>query len=160
MSRTFYASGRSAATAVTIDHALAALWNPSATVRLMVREVWICANAAPGAGAALYLRRITARGTPGTTVTPTINNESELLLAPPSGALLDLAAYSAQPTHAPVVTNTAGKLAIWTFAAVAASGVIFPFPRGIEIPAGNGLAIANQTGIIFPASDIVFVWEE
>jgi len=154
-------SGRTAATAATANHALAGLWNPSGTRRLKVYEVWICANAAPTAGTSLYIVRASARGTAGSSITSTIDNDTERILAPASGAILDLAAYSVQPTLSPAAgTNTAGMFGTWTFAAVAGSGVIFPFPRGIVIPTGFGLVIAQKTAVIFPISDVTFVWEE
>jgi hypothetical protein len=161
MARVYQASARTAATLATANHVLAQLWNPSASVRMIVHEVWVCANAAPTAGTALYLVRSSARGTAGSTVTPTIDNDNERLLAPPSGALLDLAAFSAQPTLSPAAgTNTAGMFFTWDFAAVIGSGIIAPLPRGIVIPAGFGLCLAQKTAVIFPVSDVGFVWEE
>jgi hypothetical protein len=160
MPQTAMISGRTAATGATTNAVLAALWNPSATVRLTVREVWLCANAAPTAGTSLYLVSISARGTATTSITSTIDNDADRLLIPPSGAILDLA-YSAQPTLSPAAgTNTAGMFATWSFAAVVGSGIIAPFPRGIVIPAGMGLALAQKTNVIFPISDVGFVWEE
>ncbi len=149
----YSARGRSGATAATADHALAALWNPHASIDIEVTEIWVCANAAPGAGAALLVKRISARGTAGSTVTPTIGNDHMRELAPPSGALLDLAVYSVQPTIADAI-----PLAGWTFSAAAAAGLIIPFPRKIHIPPGAGLALVNATAIIFPASDVTFAW--
>lgn len=161
MARVGTISGRSAATAATANHVLAQLWNPSSSVRMTVFEVEVCANVAPGAGAALYLVRSSARGTAGSSITSTIDNDNERLIAPPSGAILDLAVFSAMPTLSPAAgTNTAGMFTTWTFAAVAASGLIRPFPRGIEIPPGMGLCLVNKTAIIFPVSDIGFTWEE
>jgi hypothetical protein len=161
MARVCMISGRSAATAGTANHVLAQLWNPSSAVRMIVYEVWLCANAAPTAGTALYLVRSSARGTAGSSITSTIDNDNERLLIPPSGAILDFAAFSVQPTLSPAAgTNTAGMFATWDFAAVVGSGIIAPFPRGIIIPAGFGLCLAQKTGVIFPVSDIGFVWEE
>lgn len=151
---TYQVRGRSVATAATADHAAAALWNPSTAFRITVWEIWVCCNAAPAAGAALNLRRITTSGTAGSTVTPTIENDTDRALAPPSGALLHLAAYTVQPTLIGI------GMAGWTFAAVAASGIIMPFPRGIAIPPGTGLAITAATALAIPAADIVYVWSE
>lgn len=161
MSRVYSAAARSAATAATANHALAQLWNPSSVCRLTVYEVTINANTAPTAGSGLMLVRTSARGTAGSTVTPTIDNDTQRFLAPPSGALLDLAAFSGQPTLSPAAgTNTAGVFHRWSYAAVAGSGIVLSIPRGIEIPAGFGLAIVNMTAVIFPISDVGFVWEE
>jgi hypothetical protein len=161
MARVCRISGRTAATAATANHVLGALWNPSASVRMVVFEVAICANAAPTAGTSLYLVRSSARGTAGSSITSTIDNDNEKLLIPPSGAILDLAAYSVQPTLLPAAgTNTAGMHFTWSFAAVVGSGVVYSIPRGIVVPAGNGLCIAQKTAVIFPISDIGFEWEE
>lgn len=161
MASTNMISARTAATAATANHVLAQLWNPSTAYRMTVYEVWICANTAPTAGSALYLVRSSARGTAGSSITSTIDDDSELVLAPPSGAILDLAAFSVQPTLSPAAgTNTAGMFATWSFAAVVGSGIIAPFPRGIVIPPGKGLCIAQKTAVIFPVSDVGFVWEE
>lgn len=146
---------RTVATAATADLAVAALWNASSSVRIVVHEAWVCTNAAPATGASIYLRRITARGTAGSTVTLTIENDSERLLAPPSGALLDASSYSVQPTFV-----TAGVLGGWTLAAAAGAGLILPFPRGIVIPAGTGLAVVTGNAVAIPASDVTFVHEE
>jgi len=147
--------GRTVATATTVDTAAAALWNPHATQRIRVIQFALCAAAAPATGASLKLRRISARGTPGSTVTPGIANHSLRALDRPSGALLDLALYTAQPTF------EAGDLGLgWILAAVAAAGVIYPIPGGIEIPPGAGLCITTGAGIAIPASDVVFVWLE
>lgn len=146
---------RTAATAATIDTAVGALWNPSTSVRIVVYEVWVCVTAAPAAAAPIYLRRITARGTPGATVIVTLENDSERLLAPPSGALLDTALYTVQPTFV-----TAGVLGGWTLAAAAGAGLILPFPRGIVVPAGTGLAVVCGNAVAIPAADLVYVWEE
>ena len=151
----FRVSGRSGATAATDAHALFAIWNPHSTARLRVLDSHINATVAPGAGAGLELRRITARGTAGSTITPTIENDDARAVAPPSGALLDLAVYSVQPT----VVAAAGALFSWTYAAVAASGLIVPFGTGIEVPPGTGLAWLNTSAIIFPISEVGWSWE-
>jgi len=151
---TFYVSGTTAATAATDQHAIAAIWNPAAAKTIMVYEVSAVAFAAPGAGAGFLIRRITVRGTAGSTVTAAIVHDSRAEVAPQSGFLLDLAAYSVQPTI------TAGDLWGWVFAAVAASGVIYPIPRGIEIPPGQGLALVNRAAIAFPTSEVSFIVED
>lgn len=147
--------GRTVATAATADHGVAALWNPHATQRIKVVQCALVASAAPSAGATIKLRRMTARGTGGSTVTPGIQHHSTRAVAPPSGVLLDLAAYTVQPTF------DTGDLGLgWILAAVAASGVVYPIPGGIEIPPGAGLAIVTGAAIAIPASDVTFVWYE
>lgn len=154
MQGTYSVRGRTVATAATANHSVATLWNPHATARLVVYEFGLCAAAAPAAGASFYLRRATARGTPGSTVTPGIQHSLARAIAPPSGALLDLATYSAQPTF-----EADGFLG-WVLAAVAASGIIVPIPRGIEVPPGAGLSIVTAAAIAVPASEVWFGWQE
>lgn len=138
--------GRNAATATTADHALAALWNPHSTQRIKVMQWAMVCQTAPGASGRGYrFRRISARGTAGSTVTPVIASDHRYFLAPPSGALLDLAAYSVQPT---LIVGEVGPE--WVFAAVAGSALILPFPGGIEIPAGTGLAIIQVDAAAAP----------
>jgi hypothetical protein len=147
-------NGVTVATAATDAHAVAALWNPHATARIRVVEISLVAVAAPGAGAGIELRRITARGTPGSTVTPAIQQHDARAIAPPSGALLDLAAYTVQPTL------EAGGLWGWVLGAVIGSGFIYPVPLGIVVPPGAGLALVNRAAIIVPASEVAIVWQE
>lgn len=154
MSAVYSARGRTVASNGTANHGVAALWNPHATQRLRVREIGLVAAAAPGAGSTILVARISARGTAGSTVTPTIASAHNRGIDRPSGALLDLATYSVQPTVDGIALRG------WVLAAVAASGVILPFRDGIEIPPGAGLAIVNGAAIAVPASDVYFEWEE
>ena len=154
MNGVYSVRGRTVATAATLDHGVATLWNPHATQRLVVYEVGLCAAAAPAAGASFYLRRATARGTAGSTVTPGIQHNFARGVVPPSGALLDLATYTVQPTF-----EAAGFMG-WVLAAVAASGIIVPIPRGIEVPPGAGLSIVTAAGVAIPASEVWFGWQE
>lgn len=154
MSSVYMARGRTAASAATIDHGVAALWNPHATARLTIHQIWICVTAAPGAGSGVALRRLSARGTAGSTVTPAAVNDIEGAIAPVSGALIDLATYSVQPT---LVT---GVLAAWTFGAVSGAGMIMDFPRGVEVPAGAGVGLVNAAAVAVPATDVTFVWTD
>jgi hypothetical protein len=147
-------NGLTVATAATVDHAIAAIWNPDANRRIWAHEVSIFAAAAPGAGSGFELRRITARGTAGSTVTPDADNAHEANVAPASGFLLDLATYSAQPTLATPPLGLG-----FVFAAVAASGIVMPLRR-IMIPAGTGLALVNRAAIIVPACEVSWVIEE
>ena len=150
---TFRVNGLTAATAASADHALASLWNPHATARIRLVEISVVATTAPAAGSGLELRRITTRGTPGSTVTPGIQNHDARELAPPSGVLLDLAAFTGQPTL------EANGLWGWILGAVIGSGFIYPIPRGLVIPAGAGIALVNRAAIAVPACEVTFVWE-
>ncbi len=148
-------SGTTAASAATDAHAIAAIWNPSSTVTIAVREISVVAFAAPGAGAGYLVRRISARGTAGSSVTSAIGNAlGWARTASQSGFILDLAAYTVQPT---LIT---GDLDAWVFAAVAASGIIKPYPEGIDVPAGEGLVLVNRAAIAFPTSEVSFLVSE
>lgn len=150
----FIVNGKNAATAATIDHAVAAVWNPSSTKRIKLLELHIFKQAV-GAADEPVLRRITTRGTPGSTVTPTAVNEWEQIAAPPSGFLLDLATYTVQPTlaasplHGCVIPAAIGAGIMWVF-----SG------DGLEIPAGAGIAVTAGIALAFPASRITIVVED
>lgn len=143
--------GRNAATAATADHAVWQLWNPHATQRIKLIQWAIFAqSAAPAAGWSGRLKRTTAIGTAGSTVTPDIDNHSERAIAPPSGALLHLAAFTVQPTL------DASELGLgFTFAAVQASGIVAPIPGGLIIPPGTGIAfvqIPATASVVFEVS--------
>lgn len=158
MSHIYRVSGRTVATAATAAHGCAALWNLSTAYRLTVFEIAICTTgAAPSAGCTISIQRISARGTPGSTITPNIASDDNRTLAPASGAVLDLATYTVQPT---VDAPSNGSQWRWGLAAVQSSGVIIPFGKPITIPAGAGLAIVTGAAIAIPASDVTFTWEE
>lgn len=143
--------GRTGATVATINHCIAAIWNPHATARVEITEISLFKTTVGTAADALYLQRITARGTPGSTQTPVIGNADERDIAAPAGVLLDLAAYSVQPT----ADGTVGTAAMWGWvaAAVAGSGFIYP-TGGITLPPAAGLGIFQAQGTIWPVSDV------
>lgn len=147
--------GRTAATVATLNHAIAAIWNPHATQRICVTEIGLTKQGGAGtAGDAIYVTRISARGTAGSTVTPGIAQDHGRSIAPPSGFLMDLAAYSVQPTLDGVGMRG------FTLAAVQASGLIIPLPRSIELPAGTGLAICQAAATIMPICEVHFEVED
>ena len=148
-------SGTTAASAATDQHAIAAMWNPSSTKAFRIYEIAVVAFAAPGAGAGFLVRRSTTRGTEGSSVTLAAVHDLERgSTAPQSGGILGLAAYTGQPTL------TTGELFGWVFAAVTASGIILPFPEGIEVGPGAGLVLVNRAAIAFPTSEVSFAGEE
>lgn len=147
--------GRTVATAATLDHAIAGLWNPHTTQRIKVIHFTVFKTAAGTAADAFRLKRSTARGTAGSTVTPDIDNHSERAVAPVSGALLDLSAYSAQPT---LDASELGPE--FVAAAFAAAGIIYAIPGGIVIPPGTGIVLAQTAATIWPISGISFSWLE
>jgi len=150
--------GRNAATAATADHAIWTLWNPHATqvVKLIAFSMF-AQSGTPASGFSCRLRRITARGTPGSTVTPGIANHSTRGVAPPSGVLLDLASFTVQPTLEPGSVDMGIG---YTFAPANGSGLIYPIPGGIEIPGGAGLAMLQLPAAASVAFEISATWLE
>lgn len=146
---------RATATTAVLERALAQVWNPSGSRGIWLREVAVVATAAPGAGASLHIRRSTARGTATLTSTPAIAHDDERKAAPPSGFLLD-GTFSAEPTMEALPAGFD-----WVYAAVAASGILYPISgRGIYIPAGSGIVLANAAAIIFPISAVSVVVDD
>lgn len=147
-------TGKTAATTATIDHAIFQVWNPSTTKRLQVVAMSVFKITA-GAADEPVIRRTTARGTAGSTVTPTSVHQTEQIAAPPSGWLLDLAAFSAQPTLAAlgldgaVVPGAIGTGYVW----------IFDDRNPLEIPSANGIAVCTGIALAFPVSR-VSAWVE
>jgi hypothetical protein len=150
----FSVRGLTVATAATADHAIAALWNPDSLKRIKVFETGIFKTAGGTAGDSLYITRITARGTAGSTVTPDADNAWDADDVPASGALLDLAAYSVQPTLG------TPRMFGWVASAGAGAGIIWPTPRGISIPPLGGLALVQRAATIWPVSEVYFCWTE
>lgn len=153
-SRLFSVGGRSTATAATVNHAGAQLWNASASKSLYVSQIgW---SKTVGTADAVAMVRTTARGTAGSTVTPVQQNDASYDAAPSSGALLDLAAFTVQPT----IVSTAAPMLRWMLPAAVGSGFILPIPGQIEVPAGTGLALITPVATILQPSDVTFWWQE
>jgi hypothetical protein len=148
-----YLNATPAASAATIDHAIVQIWNPTGQARCRLLELSVNFRAAaPAAGAGFYVRRSNARGTAGSTVTPTAAQHRANDVA--AGFLLDLAAFSVQPTL------VAGDLCpVWSFPAVISSGVIIPIPHSIEIEAGAGLVFCNIAAVAFAVAEWGFTIE-
>jgi hypothetical protein len=145
-------AGRSGTTAATIDHCYGALFNPHATKDIFV----ILATYAKITGSqTTYAQRTSTRGTVGSTVTPDIDNDFDRLLAPISGAVLDLAAYSVQPTRQ-------GPDCFRFINAQSNAGVIHELwfgDLGLRIPAGTGLGVFQGTAAAGQC-DLTFIWDE
>jgi hypothetical protein len=132
-------------TAATADHAILQIWNPSSTVTIQVTQIHLVKITATGLNV-VQIRRSSARGTAGSTVTPTIVNDADRDLAPPSGVLMDLAAFSAQPTLEALM------LASWAIPASIGSGVMLVAPgEGWDVKPGAGLVLAQVNAV---ASDV------
>ena len=142
------------------DECFSALWNPSSTRRIKMLSCTLYMRDFDIAGNTFYVTRITARGTPGSTVTPNADNSREGDSAPPSGALLDLAEYSAQPTRASPELKSPFAFPAGASGAEG-SGFLFEAPRGIWIPPGTGVAICEKNGNTFGGNwDTGFVFED
>ena len=150
--------GRNAATAATADHAVFAFWNPHSTQRIkLISFAMFAQGAAPAAGWTCRPRRISARGTAGSTVTPNSSNDSRLAVAPVSGVLLDLATYSVQPT---LLASSVDLALGFTFAAVQGSGLVYPIPGGWEIGPGAGIAMIQVPATASVVFEISVSWLE
>jgi hypothetical protein len=143
--------GRTVAT-VSAGHVVATLWNPHATARLYLQFIELCTTGA--AVQAFALQRATARGTPGSTITPNADNAYDRDVTNVAGALLDLSAYSVQPTLATAVMWR------WNLPNVAGSGFMKQFPgRGIGIPPTTGISLVGITAAV-PIADVNVLFED
>jgi hypothetical protein len=150
----YYVRGFTAATAATANHVIACLHNPSGSRRITVVEFGIFKAGAGTANDTGYLCRTTTAGTAGSTVTPDADNAEAGDAAPDSGALLNLAAFTVQPTLA-----SPGMYG-WAAPAVAGAGVIIPLPRGITLAPGTGLAFVQRAATAWPTSEVNFVFTD
>lgn len=149
-------SGVTVVTAAAINNGIAALWNPSTTRRIKVLEAGVYKNGITGIR--VRLTRVSARGTPGSTVTPDADNSWEGGDdVPASGALLDLAAYTVQPTimgtslNSSLTSNASGS---------GGTGYVWTSPEGWWVPPLRGFAILTLQANAWPISEVYFVWEE
>jgi hypothetical protein len=149
--------GRAPATAATADHAVFSFWNPHSTQRIKVISIAMFAQTASTGGWTGRFRRISARGTAGSTVTPNSSNDSRLAAAPVSGALLDLSQFSAQPT---LLASSVDLLVGYPFPAVIGAGVILPIPGGIEIGPGAGIAFIQVPATASAVIEVSITWLE
>ena len=147
-------TGRTTATGAVANVAAAGIWNPHATARIRLKEIWIASTTAGVSN--IGLLRTSARGTAtgrAVVLSENVGNDNASL----SGFSIDLA-YTVQPTY---VTAT-GYLGRWNLPAAVGAGVILTMPgeQGIAIYAGAGIALVTPTAVIFPVSDVTFVIDE
>lgn len=152
----YYVRGFTAATAATANHCICEIWNPGTVTgrRITCVEGAVFKAGAGAANDSCYWIRTTAKGTPGSTITPTAVNAGENDSAPPSGFTLELAAFTVQPTLAAI------GMVGWVAPAVAGAGIWIPFPRGIVIPSGSGLALVQRAATAWPTSEVSVVVED
>jgi len=142
-------AGRNAATAATSGHVAAALWNPSGNEAISVYQ--IRCSVVVGGGL-LSVARTSARGTAGSTVTPDLDNHFGQRAAPSSAPLLDLAAYSVQPTVAAPDMFEGG------LGANAGGSVVYNLVLPITVPPNTGLCIYQNSGVAHTL-ETTFLWE-
>lgn len=146
--RRYSVAGRGAAPSAGGDP-YAVLWNPSTTKTIFVVALEI---ADPAAGSATpAIQRTSTRGTPGSTITPDIDNDYDRALAPESGAVLDLADFTVIPTF------EGPRLSRWslTFSGGSLELVI---NDPIAVPQNTGLMIEVVAGL--QVIETSWVWEE
>jgi len=156
-----YSCAGRAATGTT-GEILTALWNPASSGRTL-RVLYFSAVGAGGAASAhnLGLQRVTARGTPGSSITPDPENAWRDHADAPV-AIVDMADYTAAATIDPSV------LWRWKGSEVIAQGVEMwtrPYKfrklfKGIEVPEGTGLAITGLVAAWTAGNEITWTWEE
>jgi hypothetical protein len=155
--RRYSVRGLTGSTAAAGSLCIVQLWNNDATKILSIVELG-CFKTGITAGNTWGIFRTTARGTPGSTVTPDGDNcwdgDAE---SPPSGALLDLGAFSAEPTRASPGYE-GNRYAGGTGSAGA--GGQFVWPEGIDLRPGTGLMLEKQGGNGYDASEVYAVWDE
>ena len=155
--RCFSVRGFTAATAgLAANDAVAEFWNPSADVRCWVVEVGLWRGGT--VGPRCTLQRTSARGTAGSTVTPgSANAWDGEATAPITGAVLDLSAFSVQPTLAtPALegsvfvggTGTEGFGNTWNS------------EPGICVQPGSGIAIIATNTAAYSTCEVYVVWTE
>lgn len=138
-----------------------ALWNPSSTRRIKIIEMGMFVTDFSGiAGQSIYVARISARGTPGSSVTPDADNADDFSSAPPSGAILDLADYTVLPTvSSPEILP--GVVFGGTLTGSQSTGFKIPTTRGIVVPPSAGVAILQRLDEAFTGgSEVEFIFED
>ena len=157
MADTYSVRGFTAATAgAASPDVICQLWNPDGAKRIKVLEVSLWRGGITGTR--VVPTRTTARGTPGSTVTPDADNAWDTDAGPPSGALLDLAQFSVAPT-----IMAAPHLMGFHMAANTGQegfGFVWASPKGIEVAPGTGLALIMPLTVVWPISETTWVWEE
>lgn len=157
---TYYVRGVSGGIATAgADETWAELWNPHASRRIRVVECGLFLMDFAGLGQPYwYLARSTTKGTAASTVTPDADNSAEGDVTPPSGATLELAEFSAQPTLAtpPLYSFPASLLTPSN-----GGGFIIPMPRGFWLPPSQGLCIVYKLNETFSGGcEVNFTFED
>jgi hypothetical protein len=160
MAAPYYVQAANGTTSGISQHAIAGIWNPSATKSISLLEIQLVASGTPAAGAGFVTMRSTSRATgAGATgarmATGGLQQHGSNESVSQSGFVVDTGPFVTQPT-----LNTGRLAPCWILAAVAASGVLIPIPRGIVIKPNSGLYLVTSSGVAFPACEVGFVVEE
>lgn len=154
-------AGRSAATAAAADAVAAVLWNPHASIPVMIRRLILTATSATGHTFAV--RRAATRGTATTTVTPNATNDLANGVVPPSGLVLDTA-WSVAPTLVAgpsIAQSNFGAIGQWFNSEFSDAAAQFDVAAGgwgvggLLIPPTKGIAITTPIATILQPLDIV-----
>lgn len=122
---------------------MGAIWNPSGGGNRQIRVVSMSLfmrdwDVPPNV---LYMAKISARGTPGSTITPDADNAEDGATPPVQAWVLDLAEYTVQPTQTAVRTHSGMTFPPAGATADTGSGFTLPLPRGFVLKPGSGLGI-------------------
>jgi len=145
-------TGLTTATAATNAVGIATLWNPSTAKSIFIVGIKVYKTIATVDVHALA--RISVRGTAAATVTPDIDNDYDHGLAPVSGALLDVGAYSGALT-----ALTPSLESIYLPAAIG-SGYNIVFPKAIQVKQSAGFGIITGAAVIGQPCNVTFIWDE
>lgn len=141
--------GRGAAPSAGSDpHAV--LWNASTTKQIYVLELGV-ENFTVTTAATIAIQRTSTKGTPGSTVTPDIDNDRDAAVAPVSSVVLDLADFTVVPTF------QGPRMSRWVVPSDGgALGIVFSIP--IAVPQSTGLMVEVVSGLA--AIETTWTWEE
>lgn len=147
---TRYSVGGSGAAPSATSDPHAVLWNASTTKQIYVLELSI-ENNHTATQAHVALQRTSTKGTPGSTVTPDIDNDRDQAVGPVSATVLDLSDFTVLPTF------QGPRMSRWLvpFGGGALS-VVFNTP--IAVPQNTGLMVEAVTGLA--TIDTTWIWEE
>jgi hypothetical protein len=132
-------------TDTTINHAMVEIYTP-ATLAIKVLEIGVAI--ATGTACSIGLGRPQAQG-----VTPVpVVFQAEQNVSNPAAKTAASLSWATSPTIPAIFLRR------FNFPAYAGSGVIWTFPRGLELPASSSLVIFNITATV--ASDVYIVIDE
>lgn len=142
LGRQFSVAGRTNAATTNVNDVHAQLWNPHSVRSLWVLEVETTRVDLVSGVPVLRLVRSSARGSgPGATVTPDLDNDFERGITPGTGAVLEVANFTTEPT---LTGAPFGQSMMTAATAGLQAGPMYQwgFPAGLRVPPGTGLCVA------------------